>query len=209
VLDYCGVAPYRLRAVIQVHGGEPYWAAREIRDLASEAAVAAVSVSLPVRIAPDERNFDPIWAALDATGLPLLHRPTFCARVWTPQRLLRYLSATGVLERFARVRLGFLGGDATWLGRALGRTAGVDDADGGHNGAGLVPGRVVAAVTAQSAPDWSEACGREAAAESLVWLSGFPLGGRLDESLKAIGEVWSGQRRPLLEENPGRFLHRA
>jgi len=211
LLDYCGAAPHRLRAVIQVHGGEAPWSAREIRDLADEPAVAAVSVCLPVKIAPDERNFNPIWAALEATGLPLLHRQSFCARVWTPQRLIAYLGATGVLDRFPQVRLGFLDTrSAPSLRQLLERASTArGDAEPRRNGSRVERGRVFAAGAPGSAAQWSAARDREAASDALLWQSDFPLDGPLEKSLNSIEEVWGVQRRPLLEDNPGRFLNRA
>jgi len=34
ILSYCAYAPDRLKAVLQVHAGEPHWSAREIEELA-------------------------------------------------------------------------------------------------------------------------------------------------------------------------------
>ncbi|MEY2535949.1 MAG: aminocarboxymuconate-semialdehyde decarboxylase [bacterium] len=112
---YCSAAPDRLKAVLQIHGGEPHWSARQLEDLGDDACVAGVTAYLPARIAPDSRNFEPIWRALESSGLPLVHRPGAGTTAWTPQRLLSYLTLSGVLDRHPGVTLVFAGWPAGWL----------------------------------------------------------------------------------------------
>jgi hypothetical protein len=127
-IAYCRAHPHRLGAVLQLHGSEPQWSAQEVAALCAEPCVRAVSICLAVKIAPDDRQFDPLWDALESAGLPLLHRPSFCARVWTPGRLLAYLRAAGVLERHPRLRIGFAALDPDLRARLLAPDHG-DDAD--------------------------------------------------------------------------------
>jgi hypothetical protein len=201
ILGYCGLAPERLKAVLQVHGGEPHWSAREIRDLAGDPSVAAVSICLPVKLAPDERNFRPIWEALEDTGLPLLQREGFSAGVWSASRVVNYLRLTGVLERHPTVRIGFVGSGAQWLEIAIARLT-----DGGEHG-GLDPRRIFAAVTAAEASAWSAGTAGDIARECLVWESRFPLAGSLEASLTELGSLSDTDRRLVLEANPNRLLY--
>src|SRR5207248_572928 len=97
VLAYCAAAPDRLRAVVQLHGAEPYWSVRQLEDVGSDPALAAVTLHLPPRIAPDARDFQPIWRAIEELGLPVLHRPGIGSPVWTPTRLVSHLVLGGVL----------------------------------------------------------------------------------------------------------------
>jgi hypothetical protein len=111
ITAYCRPHPDRLGAVLQLHGSEPAWSAQEVADLRGEPSVRAVTLCLPVRISPEERNFEPLWDALERADLPVLHRPALCARIWTPRRLLAYLRGAGVLERHPALRIAFLPGD--------------------------------------------------------------------------------------------------
>jgi predicted TIM-barrel fold metal-dependent hydrolase len=202
ILRYCDAAPERLKAVLQVHGGEPHWSAREICDLAGHPSVAAVSICLPVKLAPDERNFRPIWEALEQTGLPVLQREAFSAGVWSPSRVVNYLRLTGVLERYPTVRIGFVGGSAQWLETAIDRLTG-----GGQHGS-LDPRRIFAAVTGAQAGVRSAGSTGDIARECLLWESRYPLTGSLEASLAELNEsLPETDRRLVLEANPFRFLH--
>lgn len=201
ILDYCSTAPDRLKAVLQVQGAEPSWTAREIRDLADDPAVAAVSICMPVKIAPDARNFQPIWEALEATGLPVLHRSTFCARVWSPQRLVAYLHLTGVLEHYPRVRFAFVDSDAGWLAETI-QKLGEESADA----AGIGPERIFAATGAGEADAWLKESGVPRGC--LLWESNFPLTGDLARSVQELDRLSDEDRRALTVENPARLLDR-
>lgn len=196
---YCEADPARLKTVLQVHGGEPQWSAKEILALGADPAVAAVTIFLPIKLAPDSPNFAPIWEALEATGLPLYFRPAVAARAWTPQRLLTYLSLSGVLERHPALRIAFAGpGGPGWLGEWL------RGARGSEHGAAraeelLAAGRVFTQIGAggPAAEGAGEAC--------LLWGSGFPLahgpGGELE-----VPDLPPAQRGAILAANPSAFL---
>ncbi|MEA2179325.1 MAG: Amidohydrolase, partial [Solirubrobacteraceae bacterium] len=178
-------------AVLQVHGTEGRWSEQEIHDLAVHPCVAAVSICLPVRVAPDQRNFDPLWEALQATGLPVLHRPTFCAQVWSPARLLTYLRLTGVFERFPGLRFAFRGADGAADPAVL---AGARD--------GETAGRVFAiASDGGPAPD-----PQAAEAGGLLWASDFPLGRALPDAVAHAEAVIGADRLRTVAANAGRFL---
>ncbi|HZV74468.1 MAG TPA: hypothetical protein VFF79_12190 [Conexibacter sp.] len=202
-ITYCAADPTRLKAVLQVHGSEPVWSAHEIRDLAAEPAIAAVSVCLPVKVAPDDRDFAPVWQALEDTGLPLLFRPRFGARAWTPERTLSYLALSGLLDRHPGVRIAFAGSGASWLAawarhaRELPREAGAVRQ--------LEQGRVLA--TADSAEDAAAlaAVAAELGDACLGWQSGFPLADPPADGPPLAG-LDERLRERALVANPARYL---
>ena len=93
----------------------------EIRRLAGERCVAAVTVVLPEGLPVDDPDLHPIWAAMGDADLPLLHHSFFyeppyfpgyrdvwghvalaraAAHPWGAQRLLGYLILSGLLDQF-------------------------------------------------------------------------------------------------------------
>jgi hypothetical protein len=115
VTTYCEADPARLRATLQVHGGDPQWSAEEIEELGADPAVAAVSVSFPANVVPDSPRFAPIWEALEGAGLPLLFRPTIAIPAWTPARFVNYLMMSGIFDRYPRLRLAIAESGRRWL----------------------------------------------------------------------------------------------
>jgi predicted TIM-barrel fold metal-dependent hydrolase len=195
VTTYCEQAPDRLKAVIQVHGGEPYWSAREIRELADDPSVAGVSICLPVKLAPDEENYRPIWDAVQETGLPVVQRPGFAAAIWTPKRLLSYLRQTGVLARYPGVRFGFVGYGAGWLPESLGGVGGRE--------------RIFAAVNGRETGEELERLVGAIGSDCLLWESGFPYCERSYGPSQALAGLPAGDRQAVLEGNAARYLARA
>jgi hypothetical protein len=180
-ITYCGEDPGRLRAVLQVHGAEPHWSAREIRDLAGAREVAGVTVHLPVRIAPDDRNFRPVWEALTETRLPLVHRPSCGAKVWSADRLLAYLIHSGVLERHPGLRIACVESSAAqWLPRLIARLpepSSTSPSDAGRRLQELLVARqVCAAVGADDDPRELALITSRVGTDCLVWQSHFPFG---------------------------------
>jgi predicted TIM-barrel fold metal-dependent hydrolase len=180
ILDYCEPFPERLGAVLLLHGSEPTWSAQEVDELGDASCVRAVSICLPVRIAPDERRFDRLWDALERAGLPVLHRPSFCSQIWSPGRLLSYLRGAGVLARHPGLRLGFMAGD----------------------GGVVADSRAFAAMRSgqlEHARDPSVAA---------MWASDFPLAGDLQAELSHAARTLGSAARDVFVLSPQRFLSR-
>ncbi|HWF51508.1 MAG TPA: hypothetical protein VG294_12785 [Solirubrobacteraceae bacterium] len=182
ITAYCRAHPTRLGAVLQLHGSEPRWSAHEVSELRDEPSVRAVSVCLPVRISPEEGNFDPLWDALEEADLPLLHRPALCARIWSPRRLLAYLRGAGVLDRHPRLRVAFFAASPGELPDPSSRLFVVASAAALRGD--LVPGTA-----------------------SLLWTSDYPLRGSLGPELEAARRALGPERADeVLVAAPGRFL---
>jgi hypothetical protein len=190
--DYCEPFPDRLGAVLQVHGGEPRWSAHEIATMGQQPSVRAITICLPVRIAPDADQFDQLWAAVEASGMPLLQRAGFSAQVWSAARLLTYLREGGVLNRFPGLRFGFFGearlGSASSLTPELDRLVAADPSLGD---------RVFTTATAAQF-----ASGARSSASSL-WASDFPLSGDLTVQVR---QARASAGDEILSAAPARFL---
>lgn len=136
ILDYTSADTGRLKAAIQVHGGDPEWSAAEIKRLSGERCVAAVTVCLPADLSVDDPDLHPIWRAMDEADLPLLHHSFFyeppyfpgyrdmwdnvvaaraAAHPWGAQRLVAYLVLSGLFDQYPRLRIGFAEVGAGWL----------------------------------------------------------------------------------------------
>jgi hypothetical protein len=195
VVDYCAVAPSQLGAVLQLHGSEPTWSAQEVEELCHEPSIRAASICLPVRIAPDQRQFDRLWDALERAGLPLLHRPSFCSRIWSPARLLAYLRGSGVLDRHPRLRIGFAAGDRDASAAPLTRSVAAVAEEDPELGS-----RLFSAVSAaQLARGFNDAV-------TMLWASDFPLRGSLRAELRLAAGALGREARDVLVGAPDRFL---
>ncbi len=139
---YCGGAPDRLKATILVAGSDPDWSAREITLLSAEPWVAAVTLVLAEEMPADDPVLEPIWEAMDAADLPLVHHSFFyeppyfpgyrdiwgnlaiarmAAHPWGAQRLLAYVMLSGLFDRFPNLRIGFSECSGGWVGGWLNR----------------------------------------------------------------------------------------
>ncbi len=136
IVDYASADPARLRSSIQVHGGDPEWSAAEIKRLAEDRSVGAVTVVLPQDLPVDDPDLNPIWQAMDEADLPLLHHSFFyeppyfpgyrdmwdnvvaaraAAHPWGAQRLVAFLMLSGLFDRYPHLRVGFAEVGAGWL----------------------------------------------------------------------------------------------
>jgi predicted TIM-barrel fold metal-dependent hydrolase len=139
---YCASAPDRLKATILTSGADPEWSAAEIRRLAPEPWVSAVTLVLAEGTPADDPSLEPIWRAMDEADLPLVHHSFFyeppyfpgyrdiwgnlaiarmAAHPWGAQRLLAYVMLSGLFDRFPNLRIGFSECSGGWVGGWLNR----------------------------------------------------------------------------------------
>jgi predicted TIM-barrel fold metal-dependent hydrolase len=198
-VKYCDADPARLKTTLMLHGLEPQWSAEEIRELAQEPCVGAVSVFLPVKIAPEKSAFAPIWDALEETGLPLLHRSSFSTPAWTPRYLLGYLTFAALLERYPGVRIAFAEFGVSWAPGAIEHVETVTDS----------PGRIRDHVEqgrlfAVAGPGDDDAAIERATAElgpnAVLWESYFPF------AVAGAGHAAGDRRNARLEANGDALL---
>jgi len=140
--EYCAADSSRLKATMLVPGSDPAWAASEIERLADESWLAAVTVVLPEGLPIDDPTLHPIWRAMDGNDLPILHHSFFyeppyfpgardvwgnvvvaraAAHPWGAQRLVAYLTLSGLFDQYPRLRIGFSECSAGWLPSWLNR----------------------------------------------------------------------------------------
>jgi len=148
IVEYCEIDQDRLKATVLAPAWDPSRAAAEIRRLADERCVAAVTVVLPEGLPIDDPDLHPIWSAMDDHDLPLLHHSFFyeppyfpgyrdvwghiavaraAAHPWGAQRLLGYALLSGLFDQFPNLRIGFAECSAGWLPAWLVRLEGQAD----------------------------------------------------------------------------------
>lgn len=148
IADYCSEDPSRLKSTILAPAMDPDWAAREIKQLANEPWVAAVTPVLPEGVPVDDPTLHPIWQAMNDADLPILHHSFFyeppyfpgyrdvwghvavarsCAHPWGAQRLLAYVILSGLLDQYENLRIGFAECSGGWLPSWLSRLEGQAD----------------------------------------------------------------------------------
>lgn len=142
IVDYCSADPKRLKGAVVAHGGAPEAAAKEIQSYVDEACIAAVIPVLPEGLPPDDPSLDPIWATMNDADLPILHHSFFyeppyfpgyrdiwgnlavarmAAHPWGAQRLLAYVTLSGLLDEFPNLRIGFAECSGGWMAGWLNR----------------------------------------------------------------------------------------
>lgn len=190
---YCAAAPERLKAVLQLHGEEPYWSEEQLDAAAEHRTAAAVTVHLPPKIVPDSPYFSPIWRALERSGLPLVHRPGTGSPWWTPPRFLSYLANAELFDAYPTVRLLIAGWPGGWLADWCEQHA---TTFARH----LANGHVLVAIDRHERAEDVERVIAVAGEDCLVWQSHFPFGdpGAPDERLAFLSE---STRRKLLADN--------
>jgi predicted TIM-barrel fold metal-dependent hydrolase len=134
--DYCGADPRRLKGILLAPAADPAWASAMIDRHAGEEWVAGVWPILPEGVPVDDPDLEPIWAAMDAADLPIVHHSFFyeapyfpgyrdiwgnaavartAAHIWGAQRLIAYVLISGMLDRHPNLRVGSVETGHGWL----------------------------------------------------------------------------------------------
>lgn len=140
--DYCSPAPDRLKAAALLNARDPERSATELRSIADKSWLAAAIVMLPEGLPVDDPSIDPIWEALDEADLPLVHHSFFyeppyfpgyrdiwgnlaiarmASHPWGAQRLVAYVTLSGMFDRYPNLRIGFAECSGSWVGGWLSR----------------------------------------------------------------------------------------
>ena len=134
--DFCSGHPDRLKGLILAPGSDVEWAAEELRAVGQEPWVSCVWPVLPEGMPVDDPAMDPIWEVMNDYGLPIMHHSFFyeppyfpgyrdiwgnaaiartAAHPWGAQRLLAYVIAGGILDRYPNIKIGFSETGHGWL----------------------------------------------------------------------------------------------
>jgi predicted TIM-barrel fold metal-dependent hydrolase len=133
---YCSHDPSRLKATIFVSGADVEWSVATIKAMQDKRWVASVTIVLPEGMPVDDDRLDPIWSAMGDADLPILHHSFFyeppyfpgyrdiwdnvviaraAAHPWGAERLVGYLTLSGLFDRYPNLRIGFAECSAGWL----------------------------------------------------------------------------------------------
>ena len=134
--EYCSTSPDRLKSLILVPCADIEWAVSEVKALANEKWVAAVTPILPEGMPVDHPAIDPLWEVMNDVHLPILHHsftfeaPYFpgyrdmwgnvavartAAHPWGAARLLSYLIVGRIFDRFPNINAGAAEVGHGWL----------------------------------------------------------------------------------------------
>jgi uncharacterized protein len=140
--EYCATDPSRLKGCLLVTGADVEWSLAALREYGKEPWAAAVIVILPEGLPVDDPALRPIFAAMDAADLPIMHHSFFyeppyfpgyrdvwgnlaiaraAAHPWGAQRLLAYVLLSGMLDEFPNLRIGFAECSGGWVSGWLNR----------------------------------------------------------------------------------------
>ena len=134
--EYCSTSPDRLKSLILVPCADIEWAVSEVKALANEKWVAAVTPILPEGMPVDHPAIDPLWEVMNDAHLPILpHSFTFeapyfpgyrdmwgnvavartAAHPWGAARPLSYLIVGRIFDRFPNINAGAAEVGHGWL----------------------------------------------------------------------------------------------
>src|SRR5436190_12226276 len=136
IAAYCQPYLSRLKSMILVPGGDVEWAVKEVNRLKNEPWVAAVWPLLPEGKPIDHPDLAALWDVMNDAHLPIFFHSFFyeppyfpgyrdiwgnavvartAAHVWGAERALAYVLISGLLDRFPRLRVGFVETGHGWL----------------------------------------------------------------------------------------------
>ena len=134
--EFCSADTTRLKSLLLLTGEDVAWSVRHIEENASSPAVSGAMLALAEGFPIDDPDLEPIWAAMAAADIPLLHHSFFyeppyfpgyrdiwdnivvartAAHPWGAQLRLAYLLLSGVFDRHPNLRVGFSETGCGWL----------------------------------------------------------------------------------------------
>ena len=125
--EYCSANPKRLKGLAILHGGDLEWSLAELKAVANEPWLSAVWPILPQDMPLDHPDLEPMWAAINDVGVPVVMHAFFSgppywpgyrdmwdnaaiartvAPHWLASRFFAYLICSGVFDRYPNMRAG-------------------------------------------------------------------------------------------------------
>lgn len=145
IAEYCAADDDRLKATLLLPAVAPDHAVRMLKEYGDQKWVTSVSIVLPEGTPIDAPELAPVFSAMGDYDLPLLHHSFFyeppyfpgyrdiwgsvviaraAAHPWGAQRLLAYLTLSGLFDQYPNLRIGFAECSAGWLPAWLNRLEG-------------------------------------------------------------------------------------
>ena len=236
---YCSLDTDRLKAALVLNARDPEWSTAELESLADEPWVAAVSVMLPEGLPVDDPSLDGIWTLMNDADLPLVHHSFFyeppyfpgyrdiwgnlaiarmAAHPWGAQRLVAYITLSGMFDRYPNLRIGFAECSGGWVGAWLIRmTYQADYLASKLPRINKTPieyaldGHIFCGIELDEGPDAVKAVSAVVGDGILMYSSDYPHGGcrfpnSVDVALKWRDELGDETFRKIASENARRFL---
>ena len=134
--DFCSADTKRLKGLMLASGGDVQWTVAELKKRGKEPWVSCVWPVLPEGLPIDHPDLNPIWEVMNDLDLPIMHHSFFyeppyfpgyrdiwgnsaiartAAHPWGAQRLIAYVIAGGLLDRYPRLRVGTAETGHGWL----------------------------------------------------------------------------------------------
>ncbi|MSO89936.1 MAG: amidohydrolase [Rhodospirillaceae bacterium] len=134
--DFCSPDTKRLKGLLLLTAADVTWSVAELKKRGKEPWVSCVWPVLPEGTPVDDPDLNPIWEAMNELDLPIMHHSFFyeppyfpgyrdiwgnaaiartAAHPWGAQRMVAYVIAGGLFDRFPRLRIGFSETGHGWL----------------------------------------------------------------------------------------------
>lgn len=237
--DFCSPDTKRLKGLILAPGSDVKWAAAELRKRGKEPWVSCVWPVLPEGMPVDDPDLNPIWEAMNDLDLPIMHHSFFyeppyfpgyrdiwgnsaiartAAHPWGAQRLIAYVIAGGLLDRYPRLRVGCSETGHGWLPNWLLRLdSQVHYVKGSVKPLKHLPseyakmGRVFCAIESHEGPQMTKAVNDVLGDGCLMYASDFPhpecdWPNSVDNVLAWQNVIGDAAMRNLLANNAERYL---
>jgi predicted TIM-barrel fold metal-dependent hydrolase len=134
--EFCSADTNRLKGMLLIPANDLDFAEKELKKRGKEPWVSCAWIVLPEGTPVDDPDHDRLWAVMNDYNLPIMHHSFFyeppyfpgyrdiwgnaaiartAAHMWGAQRLLAYVIAGGILDRFPNMRVGFSETGHGWL----------------------------------------------------------------------------------------------
>jgi predicted TIM-barrel fold metal-dependent hydrolase len=134
--DFCSPDTNRLKGMLLISGSDVAWSVAELKKRGKEKWVSCAWIVLPEGKPVDDPDLLPIFQEMNELDIPIMHHSFFyeppyfpgyrdiwgnaaiartAAHPWGAQRMLAYVIAGGLLDKFPRLRIGFSETGHGWL----------------------------------------------------------------------------------------------
>ncbi len=237
--DFCSVDQNRLKGMLLLPAADIDAAIAELKKWGKEKWVSCAWIVLPEGTPVDDPDHDRIWEVMNELHIPIMHHSFFyeppyfpgyrdiwgnaaiartAAHMWGAQRLLAYVIAGGILDRYPNIKIGFSetghGWLPQWLLRLDSQVSFVGDM---VNPLKMKPsdyaraGRVYCAIESHEGAAMTKAVNDILGDQCLMYASDFPhpecdWPRSVDNVLAWSNTIGTGSMKKLMHENAEKYL---